>query len=133
MFYTKQQNLIFIDAIKAKQNTYVLVLWIDMNDMKKDNNRAYFGEPLDLVEQFGIEDIITFHLDFDPELVDQFFASVHFHMDEKRTMTWMTNGKRMYAGWKEFMALLSIREKGLDVPVGARPNANAESTNKDEL
>lgn len=40
-----------------------------------------------MVEQFGIEKIITFHLDFDPELVAQFFASVHFHTDEKRTMT----------------------------------------------
>ena len=56
-----------------------------MNHMKKD--RAYFGEPLDLVEQFGIEELLTFHMDFDPEIVARFFASVHFHTDEQRTMT----------------------------------------------
>jgi len=38
-----------------------------MNHLKK--NRAYFGETLDLVEQFGIEDFLTFHMDFDPEIV----------------------------------------------------------------
>ena len=38
-----------------------------MDHLKK--NRAYFGEPLDLVDQFGIEGILTFHLDFDPEIM----------------------------------------------------------------
>ena len=40
-----------------------------MHHMKKESNRAYFGEPLDLVERFGIEDLLMFHMDFDPELV----------------------------------------------------------------
>ena len=67
MFWTKQQNLIFLDVIKVKENIYVPVQWIDMEHLRK--NQAYFGEPLDLVEQFGIEGIITFHLDYDPEIV----------------------------------------------------------------
>ena len=71
------------------------------------------------MEQFDIEGILTFHLDFDPELVAQLFASVHFHTYVKRTMTWMTNGKRMTAEWKEFMELLHVRDEGLDAPVGA--------------
>lgn len=90
LFWTKQQNLIYIDVIKSKHNIYVPMQWIDMNHLRKD--RAYFGEALDLVEQFGIDDFIMFHMDFDPEIVAQFFASVHFHTDEERTMTWMTNG-----------------------------------------
>ena len=93
LFWTKQQNLIFLDVIKSKQNIYVDVHWIDMNHMSQDKHRDYFGEALDLVEQFGIEDVISFHLDFDPEIVAQFFASVHFHPDEERSMTWMTNGQ----------------------------------------
>ena len=55
--------------IKGKENTYVDVRWIDMNYMREEKHRAYFGEALDLVEQFAIEDVISFHLDFDPELV----------------------------------------------------------------
>ena len=92
LFWTKQQNLIFLDVIKGKQNIYVDVYWIDMVHMRKDNHWEYFGEALDLVEQFGIEDLLTFHLDYDPEIVAQFFVSAHFHTDEERTMTWMTNG-----------------------------------------
>ena len=80
MFWTKQQNLIYLDVIKAKQNIYVDVHWIDMNHMRQDRHRGYFGEALDLVEQFGIEDVISFHLDYDPEIICQLFASVHFHL-----------------------------------------------------
>ena len=93
LFWTKQQNLIYMDVIKAKQNHYVEVHWIDMNHMRQDKHRDYFGEALDPVEQFGIEHMLTFHLDFDPDIVAQFFASVHFHTDDARTMKWMTNGQ----------------------------------------
>ena len=132
-FWTKQQNLIYLDVIKGKQNTYVDVHWIDMNHMREDKHRAYFGEALDLVEQFSIEDVISFHLDFDPELVAQFFASVHFHTDEDRRMTWMTNGRQLTATWKEFMALLSVPDEGLNTPVGVCPHANSESASKNKL
>ena len=50
LFWTKHQNLIFLDVIKGKQNIYVDVHWIDMVHMRKDSNRAYFGESLDLIE-----------------------------------------------------------------------------------
>ena len=87
LFWTKQQALIYLDVIKNKQNTYVDVKWIDMNHLRKDKFRDYFGEALDLVEQFGIEHVISFHLDYDPELICQFFASVHFHPGDERRMT----------------------------------------------
>ena len=129
----EEQYLIYLDVIKAKHNIYVDVHWIDMHHMWQDKHRAYFGEALDLVEQFGIEDVITFHLDSDPEIVAQFFASVHFHTDEAQTMTWMTNGQQMTAKWKEFMDLLQVHDEGLNKPVGVRPHANPESANKNKL
>ena len=104
-----------------------------MNHMGQDKHRGYFGEALDPVEQFGIEDVISFHLDFDPEVVAQFFASVHFHPDEEWNMTWMTNGQRMTAKWKDFMDLLQIPDEGLNTTVGVRPHANPESANKNKL
>src|SRR5215216_6519501 len=48
-------------------------------------------------------------------------------------MTWMTNGKRMSAKWKDFMEMLHVRDEGLNAPVGVRPNANPESANKNKL
>ena len=83
--------------------------------------------------QFGIEHVISFHLDYDPEIICQFFASVHFHSGEDRRMTWMTNGCQLTATWKEFMDLLHIPDDGLHTPVGVRPHANSESANKNLL
>ena len=48
-------------------------------------------------------------------------------------MTWMTNGRRMSAKWKEFMEMLHIPDEGLNVPVGVRPHSNPESSNKNKL
>ena len=101
--------------------------------MRKEARREYFGEALDLMEQFGIEDVISFHLDYDPQIMAQFFASVHFHTDEERSMTWMTNGQQMTAKWKEFMAMLHVRDEGLNKRVGVHPHGNTESANKNKL
>ena len=92
-----------------------------MNHMRKDKFRDYFGEALDLVEQFAIEPVVSFHLDYDPELICQFFASVYFHPGDERRMTWMTNGHKLTATWKEFMDLLQVPDDGLDTPVGVPP------------
>ena len=104
-----------------------------MHHMRKEAHREYFGEALDLVEQFGIEHIISFHKDYDPEILAQFFASVHFHPNEERTMTWMTNGRQLTATWKEFMTLLGVLDEELATPQGVRPHANPESANKNKL
>ncbi|KAE8776862.1 hypothetical protein D1007_50444 [Hordeum vulgare] len=112
MFWSQQEYLIYEDVIKTKKNMYVPVQWVDMNHIKKDP--AYFGEALDMVEQLHIEELITFHHDFDPEIVAQFFLTFHFHPDDDRTMTWMTNGEQLSATWKEFMALLHVHDEGLE-------------------
>ena len=36
LFWTKQQNLIFLDVIKAKQNINVPIQWIDMEHPRKN-------------------------------------------------------------------------------------------------
>ena len=83
------------------------------------------------MEQFGIEHVMSFHMDFDPEIVAQFYALVHFHPKEERNMTWMTNEHKMTATWKDFMDLVQVADEGLHTPVGARPHPNEESANKD--
>ena len=107
--------------------------WVDVADMRRDTNRAYCAEALDLVEQFGLEHVMTFQHDFDPEIIAQFYASVHFHTKDDRPMTWMTNGHKMTSSWKEFIYLLQIPDEGLHNPTGFRPHANPESANKDKL
>ena len=48
-------------------------------------------------------------------------------------MTWMTNGQKLSATWKEFMTLLGVQDEGLATTQGVRPHANPESANKNKL
>ena len=72
-----------------------------------ESDLDYFGEALQRCANLDIKWIITLNKDFDPELVAQFYATVHFGHDEARTLTWMTSGKRLSAQWKDFMESLS--------------------------
>ena len=40
LLWTKQQNLIYLDVIKAKRNIYVDVHWIDMHHMREEKHQA---------------------------------------------------------------------------------------------
>ena len=66
----------------------------------------YFSEALALVDQFGIHHIISFNKAFDADLVVQFFATVYFHTDDDRTITWMCDDDVLTCKWKVFMELL---------------------------
>ena len=60
IFWTKQQFRIYHEVLKTKANLYVDAHWVDVEHMRKDKNRAYFAEALDLIEQLGLEHIMTF-------------------------------------------------------------------------
>ncbi|KAE8769770.1 transcription initiation factor TFIID subunit 9-like [Hordeum vulgare] len=104
LFWNRDQFLICEDVLRSKKNLYVLVQWIDLDHLRKD--MSYFGEAIAMVEQLHITELISFHQDFDISIVAHFFATVHFHHDEARTMTWLTNGVQLTATWKDFMDLL---------------------------
>ncbi|KAE8781319.1 hypothetical protein D1007_45444 [Hordeum vulgare] len=94
-FWNKDQFLIFADVLKTKKNLYVPVQLIDINHLKK--YPTYFGDALSIVDQLQILELITFQQDFDYELVAHFFATNHFHTDDDRTMTRLTNGEVLSA------------------------------------
>lgn len=131
LFWSKQQALIYQDVVLTRQKIYVRVQWIDLNHLQRDP--LYFGEALNMIQQLGIEDLITFPYDFDPDIVAQFYVTVHFHVDVDRTMTWMTNGEKMSGSWIEFMKLLNVPDEVLHNPVGLRPHANPGATPKEKL
>ena len=99
-----------MDILKGKKNLYVDAKSIDLLHMEKDP--AYFGEALALCQQWGLIPIMTFNKDFDSEIVAQFYATVHFHSDEARSMTWMTGGRLLKVEWKAFMDSLAIADEG---------------------
>ena len=80
-FWTKDQSLIYLDILKAKKNLFVTVKSIDVSRMEKDT--AYFGEALALSHQWGLIPFIRYNKDYDPEIVAQFYATIHFHANER--------------------------------------------------
>jgi hypothetical protein len=110
---------------------FVAVKSIDITHMEKDP--AYFGEALALCHQWGLIPFITFNKDYDAEIVAQFYATVHFHANEERSMSWMTGGRRLKVDWKNFMDCLGIADEGVDNPVGLRPHKDTPPTHKSKL
>ncbi|KAI5016644.1 hypothetical protein ZWY2020_006495 [Hordeum vulgare] len=105
---------------------YIRSRWIDFAHLQR--NPDYFGEALYLIEKLGIKEIITFRRDFDPDVVAQFYVTVHFAPDDMRTMTWMTGTQKMTGSWSEFMKLLKVDFQGDETPLGLRPHAPSSST-----
>ena len=130
-FWNRFQFAIYFDVIKAKKNLFVDVRSIDTDAMEKDPE--YFGEALQMCTQLNILRIMQFNKDFDADLVAQFYATVHLGTDGDRTLTWMTNGKRLSVKWRAFMELLDVVDNGLETPVGFRPHRNVTSTHKQAL
>ena len=93
-FWNKTQQDVFNDVLKERKNLYVPnVKIVSLEYMRID--MAYFGVALDLCDQFGISDIISFNKDFDAELVAQFFATVYFSSRDDQTMIWMCHDQRV--------------------------------------
>ena len=118
--------MIYRDIIKHFKKMFVPVQWIDLAHLQR--NPDYFGEALSLIDKLGIKEIITFKRDFDPDVVAQFYVTVHFSPDEERTMTWMTGTQKMTGSWSEFMKFLKVDFQGADNPLGLRPHAPSSST-----
>ncbi|KAI4995688.1 hypothetical protein ZWY2020_037736 [Hordeum vulgare] len=125
--------MIYRDISKHFKKMFVPVQWIDLAHLQR--NPDYFGEALSLIDKLGIKEIITFKRDFDPDVVAQFYVTVHFSPDDERTMTWMTGTQKMTGSWSEFMKLLKVDFQGADNPLGLRPHApsSATATPKDRL
>ena len=86
------------DVLKERRNLYVPnVKTVSLEYMRTD--MAYFGEALDLCDQFGISYIISYNKDFDAELVAQFFATIYFNTKQDRTLTWMCHDRRVSCKW----------------------------------
>ena len=71
----------------------------------------YFGEALDMCEEFGILQYINLHENFDEALIHQLYATVHFATDQ-RSITWMSKDKVLSSSWADFASLFGTRDYG---------------------
>ncbi|KAI4985520.1 hypothetical protein ZWY2020_018150 [Hordeum vulgare] len=131
--WSREHAVIYRDIIVPFKKIFVPVQWIDLAHLRRHPD--YFAEALSLIDKLGLTNIITFRKDFDPDIVAQFYITVHFQPDDERTMTWMTGSPKLTGSWTEFMQLLNIDFQGEENVLGMRPHAPASSTStpKDRL
>jgi hypothetical protein len=102
-FYTEVQERIFNEVYPPNKVKVVDQRYINIDHLKKD---AYFHEALGICEEFGLLPIMTFQCNYDPYLVTQFFATVYFHEDKARSITWMTRDEVLTTTWSNFGQIL---------------------------
>src|SRR3954465_10013595 len=131
LFFTDFQERVFHEILMKDDKIVVPQKWIEMNHVRKNLN--YFGEALDICTNIGLLPIMEFRCNYDPMLIAQFYATVHFAKNDTWTLTWMTEGVVKQATLAEFGAILGYEDRGKDTPVGFRCHANDHPMKKDVL
>ena len=111
-FYNKWQVDIYNSVYQTyKEPGVIMHHTIELDKMKKD--LKYFGEALAMCEEFDIVKLMTINKPFDPELIKQFYTTVHFGTDEYFSFSWLTNGERLASDFNRFSAVLGYPREGI--------------------
>ena len=107
LFHTQFQERIYHEVLPRFKTKIVKQFCINTEYMQA--HRDYFGEALDMCEEFGILQHINLHENFQEALIHQFYATVHFATDQ-RSITWMSKDKVLSSSWADFASLLGMRD-----------------------
>ncbi|KAE8799537.1 hypothetical protein D1007_25123 [Hordeum vulgare] len=132
-FWSKSQSLNYVVVLKHKTNLYVDVKSIDIGYMGSRPHTEYFAEARAHCLQRGQFPINSFNKDFGNKIVAEFYATVHFHQDEERHLTWMAGIRLLRSNWKTFMNSLGYADRGLDEPIGHRPHTVVAAVHKSKI
>ena len=109
-FWTRFQERIFYEEYPTHKNKVVEQFSISVPFMQA--HLYYFGEALEVCEQLGLLDFIEINEDYDVHLVGQFFATLYFHTEDDRKITWMTKDQVFTATWAKFATMFGLQDYG---------------------
>ena len=66
-----------------------------------------------MCEEFGLMDLITFNKPYDPDIINQFYAIVHFQMDDYCTSSWLTSGVHLVSNFNKFSNCIGFPRSGI--------------------
>jgi hypothetical protein len=89
-FWSRSQEEIYTCIYLPMKNRVVKQHHINVYHMRK--NPEYFGEALEMCEEFGLLLLMEFTQNWDEELVVQFYTTVFFTEDKHKTIKRLTNG-----------------------------------------
>jgi len=103
-FHSTTQHDIYKDIYLTFKQKVMTQHTIELKKMRA--HEEYFGEAFEMCQEFGLIPLMLFNKDNDPELIMQFYATVHFQEDDVKTMRWLTNGKFLQSNLTKFVASL---------------------------
>ena len=101
------QHRVFSELIMTKKNKFAPHKQINVEALR-DNDHTYPGV-YSALGRLGLIPFVAFHHPFSEDLVMQFFATVYFHSDEARTMTWMSGTYECEASMAKFSDIIPYR------------------------
>ncbi|KAK1619043.1 hypothetical protein QYE76_024560 [Lolium multiflorum] len=101
-FHHVNKERIYNEVYGAKEFNCCPQYSISMD--KLNSNLEYFGEALEICEEQGLNQLMTFSHNYSKEVICQFYATVVFLEDEGgfRSLKWMTREHVMEATWEDF-------------------------------
>ena len=113
------------------KNKFTRMWSIDIDHWR--NNLGYFGEALDIYEEFDLIKLMTVNCDFDVQLIHQFYATVHFGNDDARHLSFMCRDEFFHVPWRAFCNALGYDDTGLAGNGKIHPHDRAHSMHKEKL
>lgn len=86
-FWNAKQEKWWEDIFESFANPIVLQKAIDFKFIK--DNEKDFPYIINVCTALGVYELMDFQQNYVPKLVCQFLATMHFHSDENRSMSWM--------------------------------------------
>jgi len=104
-FYCKMHAAVFYQRVDAQKNAHVPTNYFNPEDVRSD-----WPDVMEVMDFHQISKLMVVGTPYSPDLLKQFFATVHFSTKPKRTMTWMCHDKVCVTTLAEFGALFGIDE-----------------------
>ena len=104
-FYCKMHQQVFHQRVRMRKNAHVPTDYFNL-----DNVREHWPDVMALMDFHQISKIMTVSTPYSPDLLQQFYATVHFSTDPQRSLTWMSANVQCSATLAEFGALFGLSE-----------------------
>ena len=88
--------------------------------------KTYFQDAVWVVKKLGLEPHITLQLDYDIEMIHQFYATLELGDEEDTSLTWMTGPVQCRSSFSEFAAELGYPYNGASKSAGRRMHQNGD-------
>jgi hypothetical protein len=129
-FYRSEHQRIYEQVYETMSTKVCPMKFTNIVSLSKDE---YFADALWVTEKLGLHKLMVFKQDYNPHLIQQFFATLEFDTRDEVGFTWMSGEVRKSSTISRFGKLLGYRFDGIHRPRGARLHLDTTEYNKRKI